>query len=238
MTTAASKLRTEPLADDRQRIVLVDDHAMMREGLAQAIGSEADLVVCGGAETAAEALEIIADTQPHLVIVDLALKESDGLDLIKDIRVRWPRLRVLVVSMHEDPLFAERALRSGASGYLTKREATRTLVRAIRQVLGGGIHLSDAMAAQIAAQVVGATRPKAGLAVEKLSDRELQVFRLIGQGFSTREILRAFAPGPEHGGYLPRPSQRKTWAGQCGRITAHRHRLDPWQFLPLTTASV
>jgi DNA-binding NarL/FixJ family response regulator len=188
MIRAACKPQTKRLTDDRRRIVLVDDHAMVREGLAQAIGCEADLAVCGAAETAAEALEVIADTRPHLVIVDLALKESDGLDLIKDIRLRWPRLPVLVVSMHEDVLFAERALRSGASGYVTKREATRTLVRAIRQVLGGEIHLSDTVAAQIASQVVGAVRPRAGLAVEKLSDRELQVFRLIGQGLSTREI--------------------------------------------------
>jgi DNA-binding NarL/FixJ family response regulator len=188
MITAASKPQTKRPTDERRRIVLVDDHAMLREGLAQAIGGEADLVVCGAAETAAEALEVIADTQPNLVIVDLALKDSDGLDLIKDIRARWPRLPVLVVSMHEDVLYAERALRSGASGYVTKREATRTLVRAIRRVLGGEIHLSDAVAAQIASQVVGATRPRAGLVVEKLSDRELQVFRLIGQGLSAREI--------------------------------------------------
>jgi DNA-binding NarL/FixJ family response regulator len=188
MITAASKPQTKRPTDGRRRIVLVDDHAMLREGLAQAIGCETDLAVCGAAETAAEALEVIADTQPNLVIVDLALKDSDGLDLIKDIRVRWPRLPVLVVSMHEDVLFAERALRGGASGYVTKREATRTLVRAIRRVLGGEIHLSDAVAAQIATQVVGAARPRAGLAVENLSDRELQIFRLIGQGLSTREI--------------------------------------------------
>jgi DNA-binding NarL/FixJ family response regulator len=188
MITAARKRRTDRQVDHRRRIVLVDDHAMVREGLAQAIGREADLAVCGGAETVAEALEVIGDTDPHLVITDLALKECDGLDLIKDIRLRWPRLPVLVVSMHEDVVFAERALRSGAGGYLTKREATRTLVSAIRRVLGGEIHLSEAVASQIAARAVGAARPSTGPAIEKLSDRELQVFRLIGEGLSTREI--------------------------------------------------
>jgi DNA-binding NarL/FixJ family response regulator len=188
MVATESKRRTRQLDDDRRRIVLVDDHAMVREGLALAIGSEADLAVCGEAESAAQALAVIAEKQPDLVIADLCLNNSDGLDLIKDIRLRWSWMRVLVVSMHEEALFAERALRSGASGYVTKREAAQTLLRAIRRVLTGEIHLSDAVAAQIAARVVGAARPGPGLPVEKLSDRELQVFRLIGQGLSTREI--------------------------------------------------
>jgi DNA-binding NarL/FixJ family response regulator len=184
----ARKRQTEEPADERRRIVLVDDHAMLREGLAEAIRREADLTVCGEAETASQALEVIAATQPHLVITDLALKKSDGLDLIKDIRLRWPRLPVLVVSMHEEALFAERALRSGASGYVTKREATQTVVRAIRRVLGAEVYLSEQMAAHIAAQMVGRPRPDGGLAVERLSDRELQIFRLLGEGRSTREI--------------------------------------------------
>ena len=167
-----------------------------------------------------EALEVIADTRPHLVIVDLALKDSDGLDLIKDIRLRWPRLPVLVVSMHEDVLFVERALRSGASGYVTKREATRTLVSAIRRVLGGEIHLNDAVAAQIASHVVGATRPRAGLAVENARN------------------LRPVAPGPQHGGHLSCPPQGQTRPRQRRRAAARRHWLDPRQRLPLNAVSV
>jgi DNA-binding NarL/FixJ family response regulator len=168
--------------------VLVDDHAMMREGLVEALGHEAGLEVCGQAETAAQALEVVAATQPDLVLTDLALEKSDGLDLIKDLRLRWPHLPVLVVSMHEEALFAERALRSGASGYVTKREAIHTVVHAIRRVLAGEVYLSETMAGQIAALVVGAARPAAGLPVDKLSDRELQILRLLGEGWSTREI--------------------------------------------------
>ncbi|HWI58177.1 MAG TPA: response regulator transcription factor [Bacillota bacterium] len=170
------------------RLVLVDDHALVREGLAEAIKREPDLAICGEAETALEARQIIELTRPDLVIVDLALRKSDGLDLIKDLHLQHPDLLMLVVSMHDEALFAERALRNGARGYITKHEASHTVLQAIRRVLAGEIYLSEEMAAQIAAQVVGQSRPSKGLAVEALSDRELQVFRLIGQGRSSREI--------------------------------------------------
>jgi DNA-binding NarL/FixJ family response regulator len=172
----------------RKRIVLVEDHAMVREGMREAIEREADLTVCGEADSAFHALEVINDTRPHLAIVDLALKGADGLDLIKDIRLRHPGVLVLVVSMYSEMLFAARALRNGASGYICKQEASETLVRAIRRVLAGEIYLTEPMATQIAAQIVGRSHPVTGLPIDKFSNRELQVFKLIGEGRSTREI--------------------------------------------------
>ena len=127
-------------SDSAQRILLVDDHPLIREGLSDVLGREADLVVCGEAADRQEALEKIPAAKPDLAIVDLVLKNSHGLELIKDIHARFPRIRVLVVSMHAEELYAERALRAGASGYLTKEEATTRVVQAVRKVLAGEIY--------------------------------------------------------------------------------------------------
>jgi DNA-binding NarL/FixJ family response regulator len=171
------------------RILLVDDHPLIREGLAEVLGREADLVVCGEAASHAEALEMIPEVMPDLAIVDLALRDSHGLELIKDIRARFPRLRVLVVSMHDEELHAERALRAGASGYLTKQEATNRVVQAVRKVLAGEIYLSEQAAARVAAGVAGRSRVPYSSAAG-LCDRELEVFELIGQGFTTQQIAQ------------------------------------------------
>jgi DNA-binding NarL/FixJ family response regulator len=171
-----------------RRILLVDDHPLIREGLAEALGREADLVVCGEAADRSQALELIPKARPELAIVDLALRDSSGLDLIKDIRARFPGVRVLVVSMHDEELHAERALRAGASGYLTKEEATTRVVQAVRKVLGGEIYLSERAAARVAARVAGRSREAPGGLAGDLCDRELEVFELIGQGLTTRQI--------------------------------------------------
>jgi DNA-binding NarL/FixJ family response regulator len=172
----------------RARILLVDDHPLVRERLAEIINREADLTVCGEAEDVQEALAAIPTGQPDLVIVDLTLKNSDGLDLIKDIRSRWPRLRMLVVSMQDESLYAERAIRAGALGYITKQEATRNILVAIRRVLTGTIYLNE----QIASRIIGRLTSQPGAVgttpADLLSDRELKVFDLTGSGLSIHEI--------------------------------------------------
>jgi len=173
-----------------RRILLVDDHPLIREGLAEVLGREADLVVCGEAEGRHQALELIPTTQPELAIVDLALKDSNGLELIKDIRARFPKVLVLVVSMHDEELHAERALRAGASGYLTKAEATSRVVQAVRKVLAGEVYLSDRAANSLLSRVAGRSGEASGGSVESLCDRELEVYELIGHGLSTSQIAR------------------------------------------------
>ena len=176
------------IQSELKRILLVDDHPMVRERLSEVILREPDLTVCGEAEGRFPAMEKIADTNPHLAIVDLTLKGSHGMELIKDIRTQYPQLAVLVVSMHDEMLHAERVIRAGARGYITKQEATRKIMLAIRTVLNGGIYLSEKMTSQIAATAVGRARGKPSLPMDKLSDRELLVFEMIGQGHSTRQI--------------------------------------------------
>lgn len=169
-------------------IVLVDDHPMVRERLAEVINQEPDLQVCGEAEDRAGALAVIATTQPDLVIVDLTLKESHGMDLIKDLQTQQPQVRILVVSMQEESLYAERVIRAGAHGYITKQEATRKVLHAIRKVLAGEVYLSETLTVQLLSRVVGRSRPEAALSVSSLADRELQVFEMIGRGLGTRQI--------------------------------------------------
>ena len=180
--------RTQTGEGEALRILLVDDHPMVRERLAEVIKREPDLTVCGEAEDRFQALELVAATRPHLAIVDLTLKRSHGIELIKDINTRHPAVAVLVVSMHDELLHAERVIRAGARGYITKQEATRKIMLAIRTVLNGDVYLSEKMASQIAASAVGSPRSKGTLPIDRLSDRELLVFELIGQGRSTRQI--------------------------------------------------
>ena len=179
---------TQSKPREKQRILLVDDHPMVRERLAEVIQREADLEVCGEAEDRLRALELVAARRPHLAIVDLTLKRSHGMELIKDIRSQYPELAILIVSMHDELLHAERVIHAGARGYITKQEATKKIMLAIRTVLNGDIYLSERMAAQVAANALGGTRVKSSPAVANLSDRELLVFEMIGQGHSTRQI--------------------------------------------------
>jgi len=172
----------------RARILLVDDHPLVRERLAEIINREADLIVSGEAEDRQEALDTILAKPPDVVIIDLTLKNSDGLELIKDIRVRWPGMRMLVVSMHDESLYAERAIRAGAMGYITKQEATRNILLAIRRVLSGSIYLNEKVANRILTRLTDNADPITATPAELLADREFQVFELTGQGLSTHDI--------------------------------------------------
>jgi len=181
--------KTEPSADhsSKRKIIIVDDHPIVRQGLAQLINQESDLEVCGQAEDAHEALQIIDELDPDLVIVDISLKDTSGMELIKDLKVQFPQMPVLTLSMHDEAVYGERALRAGARGYIMKQEATENVVTAIRRVLAGDVYVSAGMAAQMVSKLVGGTK-RAGTPVDVLSDRELEVFRMIGEGFSTREM--------------------------------------------------
>jgi DNA-binding NarL/FixJ family response regulator len=175
-------------AKQRVRILLIDDHPLVRERLAEIINREADLTVCGEAEDRHEAIAAIPTKRPDLAIVDLTLKNSDGLELIKDIRVRWPKVRMLVVSMHDESLYAERAIRAGALGYITKQEATRKILVAIRRVLAGSIYLNEKIACRIISRLTSRDASVGATPTELLSDRELKVFDLTGSGLNTSEI--------------------------------------------------
>jgi DNA-binding NarL/FixJ family response regulator len=182
------KSRIAGTARKRTRILLVDDHPLVRERLAEIINRETDLMVCGEAEDRHEALVAVPAKHPQLVIIDLTLKNSDGLELIKDIRSRWPKLRMLVVSMHDESLYAERAIRAGALGYITKQEATRKILVAIRRVLEGTIYLNEKIASHIISRLTSHAGAISATPDELLSDRELQVFDLTGRGQNTVEI--------------------------------------------------
>jgi len=170
-------------------VMIVDDHPMMREGLRQLIAQSDDLEVCCEAENAAMALQQIEKGRPDLAIVDISLKESSGLELIKDLRIRQPGLPLLVLSMHDESLYAERVLRAGGQGYLMKHEGGEKIMAAIRQVLSGRIYLSEKMSDRMIGQAAGKNAsPAAGPSVDRLSDREFEVFQLIGCGRTTREI--------------------------------------------------
>ena len=175
-------------ASTKFKIFLVDDHPLVREWLTALINQQEDLVVCGEAETAAQALELIATRQPDLAVVDLSLSGSSGLELIKQLRLSEPQVVILVLSMHEDALYAERALRAGARGYIVKRESTKKIVTAIRQVLAGKLAVSDELAAAMAEKFVGGQPTGSTSPVTVLSDRELEVFQLLGQGRESQEI--------------------------------------------------
>ena len=170
------------------RILLVDDHPLVRLSLREVIKREPDLIVCGEAEDRDQALELIESAKPHLAIVDLTLKSSNGMDLIKDIRDRHPKVQILVLSMHDETLHAERAIRAGARGYITKQEATKKIMVAIRQILGGDIYWSERAAAKVASKIARASKATTTSSVDLLADRELQVSELIGAGQSTRQI--------------------------------------------------
>ena len=188
MTQTTKHTATVQKEPKRTRILLVDDHPLVRERLAEVINREPDLVVCGEAEDRHEALGTVEAKRPELAIVDITLKSSDGLELIKDIHARWPNLRMLVVSMHDESLYAERALRAGALGYITKQEATRKILQAIRRVLAGNIYLNERIATRILRRLTTHASAVAAPPAELLAARELQVFELTGRGLSTHEI--------------------------------------------------
>jgi DNA-binding NarL/FixJ family response regulator len=175
--------------NNRARVLIVDDHPAVREALALRIGRQPDLEVCGEAADTGEALHQIAETDPDVAVIDISLKTGDGIDLIKRIRDRNDHVRILVWSMHSESLYAERALRAGALGYVNKDQATDQIVEAIRRVLQGKVFLSETMSQRLLQQAVGSSRPEVESSpVDVLADRELEVFLLIGQGVKTAEI--------------------------------------------------
>ncbi|MBM4072765.1 MAG: response regulator transcription factor [Planctomycetes bacterium] len=176
---------------DPARVLIVDDHPAVREALALRISSLPDLDVCGEAADLPTALQLVAEKKPDIAIIDISLKNGDGLDLIKRIRARAADVRMLVWSMHTESLYAERALRAGAQGYITKEQATERIVEAIRQVLAGKVYLSAAMTEMLLRRAVGDGSGLPGRSpVESLADRELEVYRLIGKGIKTADVAQ------------------------------------------------
>lgn len=177
----------------RRRVLIVDDHPIFRDGITQLINREADLVVCGGAAAAPQALSAVEELRPDLVILDISIQGTNGIELMKCIRAQHPALPVLMVSMHDENLYAERALRAGARGYIMKAAPSDKVIEAIRRVLEGGMYLSEALNGQLLNTFFAGRGEKAGAsAVDQLSDRELEVFRSLGEGKGTREIAEAF----------------------------------------------
>jgi DNA-binding NarL/FixJ family response regulator len=172
----------------KRRVLLVDDHPIVRQGLAESINREPDLEVCAEADDRHEALKIIEETNPDLAIIDLSLKNSSGMELIRDIHARWPDLVMLVVSMHDEMLYAERVLRAGAKGYLTKQDATHSILSGIRRVLAGEIYLNPKTASTILARLASGRKSPNDSIVDSLAEREMQVFELTGEGLNTRQI--------------------------------------------------
>jgi DNA-binding NarL/FixJ family response regulator len=171
----------------KKNILIVDDHPMMRDGLAQLIDHEPDLAAASQADTAAQALQSISSSRPDLLLLDISLPDKNGLELIKDVQTLDPALPILVVSMHDESLYAERVLRAGGRGYIMKQEGGKKLMLAIRQVLSGRIYVSEKISAKIIETFSG-HRADSRSAVEALSDREFEVFQLLGQGQGTRQI--------------------------------------------------
>ncbi len=186
---------SQPAEQRKARVFLVDDHPLVREHLTALIQAQADLAVCGDAADAPTAMSLIARQAPDLVILDISLRRSNGLELIKSLKEMWPKLPVLVLSMHDEMLYAERSLRAGALGYITKEEATVNVLSAVRKVLGGQVYLSDRMAGRMMKKMVGGGMEEAGSPLEVLTDRELEVFQMLGQGLGTRQIAEELRLG-------------------------------------------
>lgn len=176
------------VAGNKKLVFLIDDHPLVREWLASLINQQSDLSVCGEAASRAEALELISSAKPDVAVVDISLEGSSGLELIKDLKAMASDVAVVVLSMHDEKLYAERALRAGARGYVMKRDVTKKVLQAIRSVLDGKLYLSEEMAMVMARKLVDGAESVSP--VEKLSDRELEVFQLLGRGSTTRQIAQ------------------------------------------------
>lgn len=172
----------------KNRVLVVDDHPIVRQGLALLINREPDLTVCAEAEDASTAMQSIPASKPDILVVDISLNGPDGLDLLKDIRTRFPELPVLILSMHDESIYAERALRAGAQGYIMKQEASEKVLLALRRILNREIYVSDRISNQMLKRFIGNSQRSRPASVSDLTDRELEVFRLIGEGHTTRQI--------------------------------------------------
>jgi DNA-binding NarL/FixJ family response regulator len=186
MTTVA--LAEKPALTARRTVLVIDDHPLLRQGLAMLINQQIDMQVCGEAEEAHAAMQCIALRRPDIVILDISLKGPDGLDLLKSIRATDPDLPVLILSMHDEATYAERAIRARANGYIMKQEATEKVLVALRRILDGDVYLSDSMSKKMLQQYIDGVPSLLQSRIAMLSDRELEVFCRIGEGRATREI--------------------------------------------------
>jgi DNA-binding NarL/FixJ family response regulator len=184
-------------APEAKRIVLVDDHPLFRKGLQEMIHSDGTFAVCGEAGNAAEAMAVIRKLSPDMAIVDLSLPGANGIELIKNIRAEFPKVPILVLSMHDESLYAVRALRAGADGYVMKHEAMANVIHAIREVFNGRPYLSPAMAAQVITKFAHRQAEGETDAVDRLSDRELEILELIGKGHEVRQIAKLLHLSPK-----------------------------------------
>jgi DNA-binding NarL/FixJ family response regulator len=175
---------------DKIQIFLVEDHPIFRKGLAEILNSQKHFEVCGEAEDALEALKAIKEKRPDFVILDVSLKNSSGIELIKDIKLRYSDIPILTLSMHDEAIYAERALRAGARGYLMKQEAPETVVKAVSHILSGNIYVSDKIATRMFNKLIEGQSNIENSPVDILTDRELEVFQLIGRGLGTRQIAQ------------------------------------------------
>jgi DNA-binding NarL/FixJ family response regulator len=171
----------------KNRVFIVDDHPLVREGLATLINGQDDLIVCGQAEDSAQAIAGIRKARPDVALIDISLKNESGLELVKNLTSQLPQVTLIVLSMHDEALYAERALRAGARGYVMKRETSKSVLASIRRVLEGGVYVSEKVINRMA-QRVGRSRETSSSPVERLSDRELEVFRLLGHGRTSSQI--------------------------------------------------
>ncbi len=178
-----------PVTEMRQhRIFVVDDHPLVREGLTNLINGQTDLLVCGEAEDSAGAIAGIAGARPDVALIDISLKNESGLELVKNLDSQFPLVALVVLSMHDEALYAERALRAGARGYVMKRETSKSVLTCIRRVLQGGVYVSERVVNSMARRFSASPKTPQASPVDRLSDRELEIFRLLGQGRTTSEI--------------------------------------------------
>src|SRR5215831_5645811 len=179
---------TSGTAERKRCVFIVDDHPLVREGLTNLINGQNDLIVCGEAKDSAEAIEGIAKERPDVAVIDISLTNESGLELIKHLVKQFPQVAVVVLSMHDEALYAERALRAGARGYVMKHETSKNVLASIRRVLGGDVYVSERIVNRMALRVTSSREQVEGSPLERLSDRELEIFRLLGQGRTTSQI--------------------------------------------------
>ena len=186
----ALKKKQDKTNENRTQVLIVDDHPVVRDGLTTIINHERDLNVCGEADDAHETLKAVTELKPDMVIVDISLKNSDGIELTKSIKVRHPKLPVIVLSIHDESIYAERALLAGAKAYLMKDAVSENIIKAIRTVLSGEIYVSNTISKKLLHKIASDKAGTNKTSIENLSDREFEIFRLIGEGYKTSQIAK------------------------------------------------
>jgi len=181
-------IRSSGTTARKSRIFIVDDHPLVREGLSNLINGQDDLIVCGEAEGSVQAIAGIRKARPNVALIDISLRNESGLELVKNLGSQFPHVALIVLSMHDEALYGERAMRAGASGYVMKRETSKSVLASIRRVLEGGVYVSEKIVNRMARKVGRSREPVASSPVERLSDRELEIFRLLGQGRTSSQI--------------------------------------------------